>query len=168
MLNLWTRKMTPDEMQINLGYIVKWEPKFETGIPVIDSQHKKLFMLCNNLHMALNNKEFGGSWEDEFRYSIRECFEYCKVHFKSEETLMQAAGFHGLREHKEVHALFIKKVIEYSSMESYSISSAFKLIRFLYEWILSHIAHDDKLFVKSVMKYIETRNSYGSSAEEIQ
>lgn len=25
--------------------------------------------------------------------------------------------------------------------------------RFLYEWILSHIAHDDKLFVRSVLEY---------------
>lgn len=159
--------MTSDEMQISLGYVVRWDPKFEIGIPVIDRQHKKLVMLCNNLHMALNNREFGGSWEEEFKYAIRECFEYVKVHFRSEETLMQAAGFHGLREHKEVHAVFIKKVLEYSSMEYYSIGSAFGLVRFLYEWILSHIAHDDKLFVRSVMKYIEKRKACSSAAATI-
>ena len=158
--------MTPDE--IHLGHVIRWDPKFEIGIPVIDSQHKRLFMLCNNLHMALNNKEFGGSWEDEFKYAIRECFEYVKIHFRSEEILMQAAGFHGLPEHKEVHALFIKKVLKYSSMERYSIGDAFELVRFLYEWILSHIAHDDKLFVKSVIKYMKNRNSCGSSIENIE
>ncbi|MDE5898508.1 MAG: bacteriohemerythrin [Treponemataceae bacterium] len=154
--------MTSDEMQVSLGYIIRWEPKFEIGIPVIDRQHKELFMLCNNLHMALNNKQLGGSWEDEFKYAIKECVEYVKVHFKSEEMLMQAAGFSGFKEHKEVHAIFIRKVLEFSSAENYSVGTAFQLVRFLYEWILSHIAHDDKLFVRSVLEYIKRRDANGA------
>lgn len=153
--------MISEEMQERNECIVKWESKFEIGLPVIDNQHKKLFSLCNDLHLALNNAESGVSWEDEFKHTIKECVEYVKVHFKSEEMLMQAAGFKGLKEHKEIHSLFIQKVLEFSSVENDSIVTAFRLVRFLHEWILSHIAHDDKLFVPSVFEYIKRRNAGG-------
>lgn len=151
--------MISDENQVNLGYLIRWEPKYEIGIPVVDSQHKKLFMLCNNLHVALNNKDFGAGWENEFVYTLRQCVEYVKVHFKSEEILMRAAGFAGYEEHKKVHDSFIQKVLEFSHEGNYSIGTAFKLLHFLYEWILSHIAHDDKLFVRSVLEYNRRRHA---------
>ena len=145
------------ENQLNLGYIIRWESKYEIGIPVVDSQHKKLFMLCNNLQIALNNKSLGAEWENEFIYTLKECVEYVKVHFKSEETLMIASGFSGYKEHKKVHDAFIRKVLEFSHEENYSINTAFKLLHFLYDWIISHIAYDDKLFVGSVLEYNKRR-----------
>lgn len=150
-------EMNVCEAQVNLGYLIRWDSKFEIGIPAVDSQHKKLFMLCNSLHIALNNKSLDASWEDEFVYVLKECVEYVKVHFRSEEILMQTAGFDGYKEHKKIHDAFIQKVLEFSHEENYTIETAFKLLRFLYEWILSHIAYDDKLFVRSVLEYNSRR-----------
>lgn len=149
--------MVSDETQVHFGHLIRWDSKFAIGIPAIDSQHRKLFMLCNSLHSSLNNKSLGASWEEEFSYTLKECVEYVKVHFKSEEVLMQAAGFAGYKEHKKVHEDFVRKVLEFSQSEDHSIGMAFKLVRFLYEWILSHIAHDDKLFVRSVLEYNKLR-----------
>lgn len=161
--------MTLDENQLALGDLVKWEPKYEIGIPVVDGQHKKLFKLCNNLHVALCDQTLGLEWEKEFVYTLKQCVEYVKVHFKSEEILMRAAGFAGYEEHKKVHDAFIQKVLEFSHEGNYSIGTAFRLLHFLYEWILSHIAHDDKLFVRSVLEYNRRRQADkdGASIENL-
>ena len=32
---------------------IKWEKRFELGIPVIDAQHKRLVELCNDLYLTI-------------------------------------------------------------------------------------------------------------------
>lgn len=159
--------MASSETQDSFGFIIRWDSKFSIGIPVIDKQHKKLFMLCNTLQMVLSDKTLSNNWEEEYKYALKECVEYVKIHFRDEEKLMQAAGFAGLKEHKEIHASFVRKVLEFSSAESYSIGAAFQLVRFLYEWILSHIAHDDKLFARSVFEYVKKRQAEGIRGGQI-
>lgn len=34
-----------------------------------------------------------------------------------------------------------------------TFSDAIKFCKFLYDWVLSHIAHEDKLYVKKVVEY---------------
>lgn len=146
---------------------IKWDPKFEIGIPVIDEQHKKLVQLCNASHQALLRQEAGGrEWEKSISDALRECVEYVQTHFKDEEKLMKACGYSRFAEHKAVHDSFIKKVIE----TSYSLNgvngtaagtAGFQFVKFLYDWILSHIAHEDKLYVKSVLDYYRQRKSSG-------
>ena len=49
---------------------------------------------------------------------------------------------------------FTKKVLETAKgFNSMDFSDAIKFCKFLYEWILSHIAHEDKLYVKKVLEY---------------
>lgn len=141
---------------------IKWDPKFEIGIPVIDEQHKKLVELCNTSYQALIKQgTTGTTWEQSISGTLRECVDYVQTHFKNEETLMRACEYPGFPEHKKVHDSFIKKVIETSrSFQGASGSTAaFKFVKFLYDWILSHIAHEDKLYVKSVLEYYRQRKN---------
>ena len=49
---------TKDMEEVNTGW-VQWDKKLELGIPRMDSQHRKLVAMCNELHEALINRQNG-------------------------------------------------------------------------------------------------------------
>lgn len=147
--------MTSSQVLGSPDYIC-WDPKFEIGIPVIDEQHKKLVELCNRFYLELLQYKSEGTptWDYALKKALRECVEYVQTHFKNEETLMTACGYPNFAEHKKMHDMFIKKILETTDgFETATIGVAFKFVKFLYDWILSHIAHEDKLYVKYVLDY---------------
>lgn len=134
---------------------IKWDPKFELGIPIIDAQHKKLIRLCDALHQVIvNAKPEEIDWRDSLKDALRESAAYVFVHFRDEEKLMQVAGYADLATHKREHETFTKKVLEtVQNFSTMTIGDALNFVRFLYDWVLSHIAHTDKLYVNSVLDY---------------
>lgn len=150
--------MTTQTKQTDTPSFIQWNSKFETGIPTIDAQHKKLVALCNNLHAAImkNSSESGLKWEDSLASALHECTDYVQTHFHDEEILMKAAGYSGYEKHKKEHEAFTRKILETAQkFNSISVISALQFVKFLYDWILSHIAHEDMLFAKPVLEYYE-------------
>lgn len=143
---------------------VEWDSKFEMGIEKIDSQHKKLVELCDGLYKKImeTRADSSSDWHESMKGALKECADYVLVHFRDEETLMKAAGFTALAEHKRSHEMFTKKVVEtVKSFSELSITDAIQFVRFLHEWIFTHIAHEDKLFAKPCRDYIFERESLG-------
>ena len=139
---------------------IKWDPKFALGIPIIDEQHKHLVELCNKLYTEVLDSRLkyendkNTQWQNALAGTLKECVNYVAIHFSNEEKIMKVVGYEHFSEHKNRHDEFTKKVLEtakgFSSMD---FSDAIKFCKFLYEWILSHIAHEDKLYVKKVLEY---------------
>lgn len=149
----------PLEQKENADYI-KWDPKLELGIPVIDDQHKKLVALCNNLYQGiLRTKAVGvASWQDSLRGTLKECADYVMVHFRDEEKILQAVGYSDFASHKAQHEIYTKKILEtVQNFNNITISDAIQFVKFLYDWIMSHIAYTDKLYVKTVQEYYAKR-----------
>ena len=139
---------------------IKWDAKFELGIPVIDEQHKRLVSLCNHLYKEIMKSRSGDTivWEAPLKSALKEGADYVQNHFHDEEVLMAAAGYENLADHKKEHQAFAKKVLDTVNLfPNITFSDALGFVKFLYEWILSHIAHYDKLFVKSVIEYSKQR-----------
>ncbi len=139
---------------------VKWDKKFELGIPTIDEQHRYLVGLCNQLHeevMCRRSSE-GRTWRVALSDALRETVNYTKTHFLLEEKLMAAAGFEDMPAHKKRHQEFIEKISSMlSSFDQTNLQGALDFSKFLYEWILEHIAYEDKLYVKAVLQYLASR-----------
>ena len=136
-------------------YIV-WDKSLELGIPAIDAQHKKLVALCNSLNESLMNVKSGETkdWQEPFKEALQDAANYVVTHFKSEEVLMKAAHYTSYEEHKHSHDVFTAKVLEsVRTFNDASLSDAFQFVRFLYEWILTHVAREDKFYVHQVMAY---------------
>lgn len=149
----------PLEQKENSDYI-KWDPKLELGIPVIDDQHKKLVVLCNNLYQGiLRTKESSvASWQDSLRGTLKECADYVMVHFRDEEKILQVVGYSDFANHKAQHETYTKKILEtVQNFNNITISDAIQFVKFLYDWIMSHIAYTDKLYVKAVQEYYAKR-----------
>ena len=142
---------------------IKWDSKFELGIPTIDEQHKNLVQLCNNFYQEILQQSNKPAFECSFSNTLHECVEYVKTHFRDEETLMKACGYEEFAEHKKRHDEFIETVLQTSRLvqNENNIKSALKFVKFLYDWVLSHIAHEDKLYVKSILEYYRKRKTAG-------
>lgn len=151
--------MVPED---NEKIYIAWDSKFELGIPVIDSQHKKLVSLCNNLYEGLmkSKTEEQNGWQSSLTNTLRECVDYVKTHFHAEEAIMQAAGYENYANHKKLHEDFIYKILDTTrEFDKATFSTALQFVRFLYDWILGHIAHEDKLYVKSILEYYRERKN---------
>ncbi len=144
-------------MEGNKVYI-KWEKKFEIGIPVIDSQHQILVEMCNDLYQGLLNHKASSktSIDEPLRKSLRAAVAYVKEHFSAEEKLMLKCGYPNFDEHKKRHEVFISRILETAlQIETSPVLQSFQFIKFIYEWILEHIAHEDTLYVKYVLEYVK-------------
>lgn len=153
--------MKPNIIQLNVEKdFIQWNSNFEIGLPVIDAQHKHLVELCNNLYrdiMKINGDD--ATWKSAVEHSLHECVDYVKEHFSNEEKIMQAVSYEGYEAHKKMHETFTWKILETSAMfPAMDVSEAIKFVKFLYDWILEHVAHVDKLYVPLVSKYLAEKN----------
>ena len=133
------------QMKKTMEPLVLWEDRFSIGIPLVDNQHKHLIELANELHFACRLDE--ASARKQFGITVREAVAYVKYHFSTEEQIMEKTAFPGLSDHKKQHLEFIREVVKYvKAFESGKRFVPNLFLRFLLEWIMSHIAvYDSKL-----------------------
>lgn len=139
---------------------VKWESKFELGIPDIDAQHKKLVDLCNKLYVGLIEckSNLTKNWQSLLSETIREMADYTKTHLAYEEKLLATTNYDKLAEHKIRHKEFTDKVTEIlQNFNAANMQTTVELSQFLREWFLSHIACEDKLYVSAVKAYLKNK-----------
>lgn len=140
-----------------MAYLV-WQDDLNTGIQVIDNQHKRIVEMINHLHHAQqthDRSELGGV--------IEELVDYTLSHFAFEETLMEDAGYQFSRAHKKVHELFIKRVSEYRLRFEAGEDIAEELKGMLGRWLFNHIRNDDSNYVDAVKASMHELTSDHSS-----
>lgn len=139
---------------------IHWEKRFELGIPSIDKQHKHLVEVCNQLYTALMNSHRTNqkNWQEAFSTSLLESFKYVQEHFSTEENHMSLAAFPSHDAHKKLHAEFIKKVLAtVKTFDNATFPTALNYVIYLGDWILQHIAIEDRRYVPYVLRYMENQ-----------
>jgi len=126
--------------------LVVWDEKYATGIQLIDYQHKELFSLTNELfHACMDGDE---SLEDVFKETMERMVEYVRFHFGAEQVLLQRIKYPEYQEHKKQHDTLVLNILE--AVKEYNEGKKLvpnQFVRTLRDWILSHIALSDKLYV---------------------
>lgn len=126
-------------MKKNL-YII-WNESNDTGIPIIDEQHRAIVSIINTLHYFIMKKK-----ESEILESIMITLDqYTKFHFHTEEEIMKNLNYPELKEHIVHHKLLAndtKKV----SFEVRNENDPEILLRFLKNWWLDHICIEDRKY----------------------
>jgi hemerythrin len=128
-----------------------WTKDLDTGIEVIDGQHKQIVDYINQLHDAKhtqNRKVIAKVLGDTIDYTIS--------HFGFEETLIEDAGYEFTRPHKRVHELFIKRVSEYKQQFDEGEDVTDELHGLLSRWLFSHIRNDDAAYVPAVKASLQS------------
>ncbi len=126
-----------------VSMFVQWDQKQHgIDIEVIDSQHRELFILTNQLHDEIESE----SRDSEMIIKVlKRLYAYTGFHFVSEEGLFREYGYPDVEEHLELHENFRKEIKQY--LDEYREKPNMPLEHlqdFLVEWILKHIHGDDR------------------------
>jgi len=130
---------------------INWEDKLSVGVAEIDTEHKKLISLINNLNHAIQIKSSTKTLEE----ILLSLIDYTKFHFGHEEKLLQQNGYAELPQHHKEHEELTAKVIDFHErLSTGKASFTLELMLFLRDWLINHI-------MKTDMQYKEFFNSKG-------
>jgi|WetSurMetagenome_2_1015567.scaffolds.fasta_scaffold00222_27 hemerythrin len=136
-----------------------WSSDLNTGIEVIDDQHKRIVNYLNELNDA-NDK---GDSQITNRV-LNELVDYTLTHFAFEEELQEKAGYPFLRAHKRVHDIFTKRIAEFQKRAVAGENVAPELLSMLKIWLVNHIKGDDADYAESVRKMLGVEGMEGKVA----
>ncbi len=120
-----------------------WGPQFTLGISIIDSQHKKLFDLVNNLYKAFKT----GKDHAVLESILEELTSYTDYHFKTEEELFEKYGYPETDIHKEIHKKLVDKVVAFlHNFKAGKATVNFEVLNFLKNWLTNHIGVTDRKY----------------------
>jgi hemerythrin len=152
-----TRIMTPKTNQVDhfigdgSSDIVKWGPRYATGIESIDTQHKELVSLTNELYRAcLAGQEASGN---AFREAMSRMVEYVRFHFTAEQKLLEGIGYPRYSDHKKKHEDLVRDIL--TAAQDFNKGKKFvanNFVRTLKEWVFGHIGIEDMIYAAYVLE----------------
>lgn len=124
--------------------IIEWTPSLSVGVETLDTDHKLLISLLNQLDDAVS----AGESEDIVGSVLDALLDYTDYHFGREEALMRACGYPDIDAHADTHADLRDQVA--SVRDRYkrypeSIQER-EVMAFLKTWLTAHIMGRDKLY----------------------
>jgi len=121
--------------------IATWCDEYNVNVEEIDIQHQKMFELVKNLHSSVEARRD----KNNLRDLLLELVEYTRMHFTTEEQLMEKYDYPEREEHLEEHRILLQHMTDLVAMVSrgkyptfysdYDVSD---------DWALVHIREFDK------------------------
>jgi hemerythrin len=126
--------------------MIEWKDDYSVGNLILDEQHKELIRMTAELYEAC--RQGGDTEKASFMKTIRGAAQYVREHFSTEEKIMKEVNYPDYRAHKKEHEDFINEVLRQAKNYEHNkpfVPSAF--VKFLLEWILTHVVGSDKKYV---------------------
>jgi hemerythrin len=116
-----------------------WKDEYLTGHEAIDNDHRKLFEIANKVFLIENPHEE----KDAVSETVRELYDYMRVHFEREEGVMTDHSFSDLENHKEKHAMIIHQMNETlrNSRNFFELEDHLRTV--IEDWLVNHIIQED-------------------------
>ena len=122
---------------------LEWSDKLSVNVREIDTQHKKLVDMINELHGSMRSQQ----GKDLQAKIINDMCSYAKVHFATEERYMQRTGYADFDAHKKEHEAFAVKALELQErMQRAGFVLKLEVLNFLKDWLQNHILGTDKKY----------------------
>lgn len=127
-----------------------WTEQMSVGNATIDSEHRNLIGMINNIERALR----AGN-QHALLHAFKLLTDSVRLHFLNEEKIAQAAEF-PVERHRQVH-LHLQKELQYFREELeakgglWSQGAVDHFSRMLRSWLLDHISKEDDL-LKSALQ----------------
>lgn len=136
-----------------MAIAISWTADFETGIDIIDEQHKRIFDYLKEIDEAISSKSTA-----QIEHVIKSLIDYAISHNTFEESLMKKAGYPMLEAHHDVHERFKERAHSYRDRFG-SGEDPIRLAREVRSdiglWLTNHIKRDDKHYVNYVKRDLE-------------
>jgi hemerythrin len=120
-----------------------WKDSFRTGIDHLDQQHRQFFYLLNELALTIEQRR-----ETEvLDLVLRELDRYVRVHFSSEEKLMEGIGFPDLPRHLGEHEYFTAQIRTFQERHDRGDAQVGRsALEFMRDWFTNHILAEDRKY----------------------
>ncbi len=118
---------------------ITWEKEWDTGIAVIDRQHRRIIELINDLYKVRDR----GSSRDVVERSLRDLIDYTISHFRFEEELQVEVGYPYAKAHKHLHDVFANKLIRFQERFAAGEDVLMEVADVLEKWLENHVIIDD-------------------------
>lgn len=126
---------------------LEWKESYSVGVPQLDRQHKMLVDLINRLQTADQDGDVMPEVFDALRTYVRE-------HFRTEEALLERAGYPELAEHRREHQVFVDWLKAVQSAYGLGGAASFlindSVVAFLKNWLVSHILVSDRAYAETL------------------
>ncbi|WP_286886643.1 bacteriohemerythrin [Aneurinibacillus sp. UBA3580] len=121
---------------------IEWTEDLETGIGIVDDQHRELFGRIRHFFAAADRRD-----PDVTLQTVDYLAEYVIEHFNAEEAIMIKHSYEGFPAHRDQHSGFIKNIYRVKQTivsEGLSDELIQKLRCDLIDWLVNHIQVSDK------------------------
>lgn len=124
-----------------------WTEDLETGIDIIDEQHKSIFDKAKEI-FDLGPESDIETVEKIFIFLMN----YANNHFYEEEMLMLENSYKGFLNYRKKHNHFIEEIyrIYQKTIENSSEENLNELKVLIIDWLANHISCDDKEFITTL------------------
>ncbi len=130
-----------------------WDDKFDTGVDIVDEQHRKLVDLINQLG-SINARLTSTA---ELGEILKELADYTVYHFGTEEALMKQYGVDAAHQdtHIKAHQHFTDQVAVAAKIllgsADLNIQLIAPLLKYLTDWLVQHILGSDARMGKEIL-----------------
>jgi hemerythrin len=129
--------------------LFEWKDSYSVGVARFDMEHKRLFVLLNELSDAMN----AGQGRFVVGRTLNELFLYTRQHFAAEENAMAKTNFGARRVHELEHRELAERVErfqkQYASGETHI---TIDVLYFLRDWLEKHILETDRKYSAHLQK----------------
>lgn len=138
------RQETDDEFDIfeerRLGNLetIRWTSEIAIGIEAIDSDHRVMINRLNDIIVARSSSD-----HTRLANLLEQFGNETATHFRNEEALMATFDYQDAERHKEEHRKLLEEYEQQVEDWRGNHISVELLCRFMYRWILHHIAASD-------------------------
>lgn len=130
--------------------LIEWTPEFSVDVESLDTDHKVLISLLNQLSEAIT----AGEPRSTVHRVLDALLDYTIYHFGREESLMRACSYPDYESHVRTHATLRAQVADIRDRyvrNPESIHSR-EVLAFLKTWLTTHIVGRDHLYVPFMAK----------------
>lgn len=88
--------------------LLTWSHACTVGVRAMDDQHGILMDTMNELRMAV----LSGRGREQMSELLDRLIEFTRMHYWSEERLLEESGYPGLAEHRAAHHILLAQMLE--------------------------------------------------------
>jgi hemerythrin len=123
--------------------LFEWSNDLSVNVAEIDSQHRQLIGMINNLNEAMKQRK----GKEALEKTLADLLDYAQKHFATEEGYFTRFAYPQAMAHKAKHSAFVEKVYDFKEeYEAGKLSLTLDVMNFLKDWLKGHIQGEDKKY----------------------
>jgi hemerythrin-like metal-binding protein len=119
---------------------IAWNPYYSVGETSIDTQHKQIIGMINELYAAVVAKKT----DIDLKKIMDRLIQYTVTHFQHEEEMMRDSDYPALASHLLLHEKLKRRTMDLRN--NLTLVTGRDLLVFLKDWWCNHIQDEDKKY----------------------